>query len=215
MSDEIFPPTAAAISIAWSNTRTAMFTTLIRTTSTHREHRVSSSTLPRWRWLWQYKKLSADGTVNDALRAVVAFFLERRGAYDSFLIKDTEDYAMTDQVIGLGTGSKRAFQIIRTYSGAGASFVEPIENIKLSTLSVQKQISGTWTNQTLTTDYVYSGAGIITFNADKIPADGQGVRVTLGEFYRRVRFETDEQEMEQFLMQLWRLQEVRMLSVDT
>jgi uncharacterized protein (TIGR02217 family) len=65
----------------------------------------------------------------DDLHAVIAFFEERRGRLYGFRWRDHLDFksgppqqtvSSSDQVIGTGTGSQDAFQLVKTYGSAFA-----------------------------------------------------------------------------------------------
>jgi uncharacterized protein (TIGR02217 family) len=135
--------------------------------------------------------LRADATVE--LQTLAGFFLARSGAFDSFLFNDVTDNSVTDQQIGLGTGSLLTFQLVRTYGG----FIEPIQNT--NSVPVIK-VNGI--TKTVGTDYSIDQYGQVTF----VVAPGAGLTVTwTGTFYYRVRFKTDYLDFNNFMHQLWEL----------
>lgn len=130
----------------------------------------------------------------DDVEALIAFFEARRGQLHAFRWKDWADYrtcaaskAVTalDQVIGTGDGTRRVFQLSKTYDPNGVPYVRP----------VAKPVSGTVLVALAGDDKVESiefdvdlATGEITF---AVPPD-IGVPVTAGfEFDVPARFDTD------------------------
>ena len=128
----------------------------------------------------------------DDLAAVVAFFEARNARLFGFRYKDWADYksslpsqviTATDQQIGTGTGSLKAFQLVKRYtSGAQAwtrTIAKPVAGTIMIALGTVEQMSG-WTLDATT--------GLVTFTT----APGIGVIIRAGfEFDVPVRFDTD------------------------
>lgn len=57
----------------------------------------------------------------DAYDAVRQFFFARRGKAHTFRFKDWSDFQLIDEPIGIGDGTNRVFQLIRTYETDGPS----------------------------------------------------------------------------------------------
>jgi len=118
-------------------------------------------------------------------RQILNFFYIRRGRAYGFRFKDWADYTLTEENIGTGNGVLTAFQITKTYSDAGGSYVRNIYKPVSGTIQVYK--AGVL--QTLTTHYTINhSTGVITFVV--APTGGQAITVT-GEFDVPVRFDTD------------------------
>jgi len=130
----------------------------------------------------------------DDLEAVIAFFEARQGMLHAFRWKDWGDYRSApaskpitafDQVIGIGDGQTRSFQLRKAYaSGAQTYFREirkPVANSVLAGLRVDEKTFGI--------DFeVDPSTGIITFAR----APDVGAEVQAGfEFDVPVRFDTD------------------------
>jgi uncharacterized protein (TIGR02217 family) len=125
------------------------------------------------------------------LQQLLGFFIARRGQFDSFLYTDPSDNSVTNYLLGVGNGTKREFQLLRSYGG----FVEPVMNVNTVT---QVTVNGI-----ATTAYAVGTDGLLTLNT--APAAGQVVRWT-GTYYFRCRFMSDEADFEQFAYQFWSLQ---------
>lgn len=117
-------------------------------------------------------------------REVLNFFYVRRGKAYGFRFKDWLDYQLDEEAIGTGNGVLTAFQITKTYTDAGGSYVR---NIYKPVSGIQVFLNGVL--QTITTHYTINlTTGIITFLTP--PSMGVAVTVT-GEFDVPVRFDTD------------------------
>ena len=129
----------------------------------------------------------------DDLQSVISFFEERRGRLYAFRFKDYTDYksclptqhvTAADQVIGIGDGVTRSFQLFKTY-GTGRPWARTIVAPVAGTVLVA--VNGT-TSSTFTVDV---STGLLSFNLGHIPA--VGATITAGfEFDVPVRFDTDK-----------------------
>ena len=125
------------------------------------------------------------------LYEVVSFFEERRGQLYSFRWLDHLDYkstspdlevSSTDQVIGVGDGANRKFQLVKVYGNAFDPWTRDITKPVIGT--VRTAINGV---QTFARN-VNGSTGIVTFD-DPVP---DTAIVTAGfEFHVPVRFNTD------------------------
>ena len=194
MSNAIFPNLAG---LAWDVLKVPKFSTLIQRAASGREVRAAIMAYPDWEWTLTYDLLR-DDAVNNELKTLMGFWLQRQGAFDSFLFTDPNDFSVTGQALGTGDGSNRNFQLIRTYGGFNESIYD------LNGASVIKL------NGTPTAAYTISGTGLIIFTT----APGAGVSVT-GDFsfYRRVRFKEDTAEFANFMFKLWSLRQISLVSV--
>lgn len=117
---------------------------------------------------------------------VLAFFYAMMGRAYAFRYKDWADYQITNQTIGIGDGTTRTFQIIKTYS-------DPL-NIQSFVRTIKKPVNGTLSTvlvggsptTAFTVDYTQ---GTITFTT--APLNTQPVFVSYVEFDVPVRFDTD------------------------
>ena len=127
------------------------------------------------------------------VETLIAFFEARRGRLFGFRWKDWADYKSApasiepdfeDQLIGVGDGETRVFQMVKTYASGLQTYVRPIAKPVLGTISVGIQGD----RQTETINYeVDTTTGQIEFAS----APDQGVQITAGfEFDVPVRFDT-------------------------
>lgn len=132
-----------------------------------------------------------------ALRAVVAFFEERRGQLHGFRWRDRLDHASAaiitpfDQSLGTGNGATAAFQLAKTYGAGFAPYRRTIT--KPVAGSVRVAVGGVESSAAhFSCD---TTTGIVSFAAGHIPASG--VAVTAGfSFDVPVRFDTDYLEVD-------------------
>ncbi|PPB79759.1 uncharacterized protein (TIGR02217 family) [Albidovulum inexpectatum] len=127
----------------------------------------------------------------DDLAAVVAFFEARNGRLYGFRFKDWADYksclpsqtpAATDQQIGTGDGSTKAFQLVKRYTSGSRTWTRVITKPVAGTVTVAVDgaTASGWSVDTTT--------GVVTFTS----APASGAVITAGfEFDVPVRFDTD------------------------
>ncbi|MDC0737526.1 DUF2460 domain-containing protein [Cognatishimia sp. SS12] len=147
---------------------------------------------------WAHARRRYDAGVGmrslDDIATLIAFFEARRGQLYGFRWKDwsdfksgraTEEVDFRDQVIGIGDGAQRVFQLTKTYQSGGQSYQRPISKPVAGTVRVGIADA----EQQEAVDYtVNTATGEITF----MQAPGQDDPVTAGfEFDVPVRFDTD------------------------
>ncbi|WP_170410242.1 DUF2460 domain-containing protein [Ruegeria arenilitoris] len=131
----------------------------------------------------------------DDIETLVSFFEARQGQMFGFLWKDWSDYksgaatadvAMDDQVIARGDGTSTKFQLVKTYSSGGFSYVRPIVKPVLGTVRIGLEQDQMREGVDFEVDL---NSGLITFTAPP----PEEVEVTAGfEFDVPVRFDTDK-----------------------
>lgn len=147
---------------------------------------------------WEHARRRYDAGVSmrslDDVEALIAFFEARRGQLYGFRWKDWSDYksclpsrevGFDDQVIALGDGTTRVFQLTKTYRSGEHSYVRPI--LKPVAGSVRVGIDGDALVERVhfTIDPI---TGLVTLN----DAPDIGAEVSAGfEFDVPVRFDTD------------------------
>ncbi|WP_226688319.1 DUF2460 domain-containing protein [Ruegeria arenilitoris] len=131
----------------------------------------------------------------DDIETLVSFFEARQGQMFGFRWKDWSDYksgaatadvAMDDQVIARGDGTSTEFQLVKTYSSGGFSYVRPIVKPVLGTVRIGMEQDQMREGVDFEVDL---NSGLITFTAPP----PEEVEVTAGfEFDVPVRFNTDK-----------------------
>lgn len=129
----------------------------------------------------------------DDIETLIAFFEARRGQLHGFRWKDWADYkscapskepAYRDQLIAMGDGVTRVFQLNKTYSSGGESYTRPISKPVEGSVRI-----GISTDELVDTVHytVDTTTGLVSF----VDAPDDGERITAGfEYDVPVRFDT-------------------------
>ncbi|NVO55616.1 DUF2460 domain-containing protein [Rhodobacteraceae bacterium B1Z28] len=131
----------------------------------------------------------------DDIEIMISFFEARQGQMFGFRWKDwsdfksgaaTADVEKGDQVVARGDGVQTEFQLVKTYSSGGVSYVRPITKPVLGTVRLGLDQDEIQEGVDFDVDLTH---GLITF-ADPPP---EQVEITAGfEFDVPVRFDTDK-----------------------
>jgi uncharacterized protein (TIGR02217 family) len=125
------------------------------------------------------------------------FFLTVSGRADAFRLKDHKDYTARSQQIAIGNGSQTAFQLIRTYTVAGRSYVRtvakpiapPATDYRGSVLSNTVKVYKNAALQPASAYTLNATTGVFTFGV--APAPGDVISADF-DFHHPVRFDSDE-----------------------
>lgn len=195
MSTAVFPTLPG---LAWGVRRTPVWKTVSHESVSGMELRAALMTYPRWRIGLSYEFLRAGAYAE--LQTLAGFFNQRRGSWDSFLWLDPGDNVATGANFGTGDGATKVFTLSRPFGG----FLEPVQDfVALPAVYVAGVLKASPADYTIT-------AGKVTFGA--APAAGAALTWS-GQFYRRVRFERDETEFEEFLKDLHSAKKVDLITV--
>jgi uncharacterized protein (TIGR02217 family) len=115
-----------------------------------------------------------------------AFFYARRGRAHSFRFKDWGDFKLTAETQGVGDGTNKTFQLIKTYEVGG-----PDPYIRRITRPIAATLHMFVDN--VEVGYTLNPLGVVVL--DVAPADGAIVTATC-EFDTPVRFDTDKFDLE-------------------
>ncbi|MFC6687783.1 DUF2460 domain-containing protein [Jhaorihella thermophila] len=130
----------------------------------------------------------------DDIETLIAFFEARRGQMFGFRWKDWSDYkscrasaepAFDDQVIGVGDGATKVFQLAKVYRSGGHDYVRPIRKPVAGTVRVGVEQDELREGVDYEVDVT---TGLVTLAV--APVEGQQV-VAGFEFDVPVRFDTD------------------------
>jgi uncharacterized protein (TIGR02217 family) len=172
--------------------------------------RVVDQVNPIWTWTLTYTLLRDQhdtrgpnglGAGYDELRTLAGFFLAQQGSFQAFLFDDPTDDRTSAQAIGTGNSSATVFQLVRSFGG----FTEPV--------TAPNAVTALYFNGVLQSASLYSvdpATGLVTFTT--APPTGQLITADFT-YYFRVRFADDTAEFENFMYQLWSLNQVKLQSV--
>lgn len=194
MSDAVFPELPG---LKWDREKNPEFRTIIQTSASGCDKSAAMWVYPKWHFKLSYEFLRDNGTMQGELQQLVGFFLARRGDFDTWLYRDPEENRAVDQVIGLGDGVTKEFQLVRNYAG----FIEPVFGVKARPAVT---VAGA------AAEFEFTSWGLVTFAAP--PPNGAPIAATF-DYYYRVRFKNSMLELNQFLRALWEAKTVEFASV--
>ncbi|MFX7551412.1 DUF2460 domain-containing protein [Acinetobacter baumannii] len=206
MSNALFPELPG---LEWDTSITPMFNTKIMTSINGRELRASFQASPKYEISLSYAFLRENKSRKE-LQQLQGFFLERRGAFDSFLFKMPDDNQFNCTFIGDGVTS--TFQIYKQIYETQI----PVSNTE-STTTEDPLMWDEDLDQPMWTDlntrmwamqYSVSKNGVLTLPVPLAAGDKVTVK---GTFYYRCRFKDDTQEYVNFMHKLWKAGKVELI----
>lgn len=114
MSNAVFPMLPG---LAWKVRRAPVYSTRVQRAVSGSTVTAAFFSAPLRKWTFEYEFLRK-GQGYAEIEAIQAFFESHNGKYDSFLLRDPEDYTVTDMGFGVGNGSTTAFQLQRAIVGS-------------------------------------------------------------------------------------------------
>jgi len=198
MALDLFP---ALIGQAFLAEKTPIWSTAIAEATSGRERRRKLWSYPRWRFKANFEVLR-DVSGGRDLAALFTFFNAHAGRYSEWGFLDPTDNAVSAQAFGIGDGTIRSFQLLRTITGASLSFTEPVRGV-FGTPTVT--IGGT-----PTLAWTIDEDGVLTFSS--APAAGVVLAWT-GQFLFHCRFDQDDLSPTQMMAQLWSLSGLSFVTV--
>jgi uncharacterized protein (TIGR02217 family) len=192
--------------LGWSVHKKPVFSTIVAEHVSGREVREAFYQNPIWQFELTFDALSSSPTTYSGLGAnsmqtLLGFFLACQGQYGTFLYTDPSDSAAANITFAIGDGTTRIFAFSR-YMGA---FLEPVgwvtgvSNVYLNGVN---QASG-WS---------LSNPNSLVFTS----APGAGASVAASFTYAfQCRFDSDDQDFEEFMSNLWKVDSIKFKSVRT
>lgn len=181
--------------------RVTVYSTLVQTSASGKELRASIQSAPRYRYTLQLNFIRQSGfsarTFTDELATLDAFYRAHRGRGESFLYQDPVEAVAA--YFGTGDGITRTFQLLDPDGVPIAGAPE----------------SGTWTiyaDGIPTSFHLVNANGTVDFDEDDAPGEGQ-ILSWSGPFLRRVRFDSDELEVERLAALAWDGKTINLISV--
>jgi uncharacterized protein (TIGR02217 family) len=201
------PPSFPALpGVGWSVHKKPVFSTLVASHVSGREVRDALYQNPIWQFELTFDGLSSSpalysGLGANSMQTLLGFFLACQGQYNTFLYADPTDSAATNVTFATGNGATTVF----TFSRFMGAFLEPVgwvtsvSNIYLNGVN---QASG-WS---------VSAPNSLVFTS----APGAGVPIAATFTYAfQCRFDSDDQDFEEFMSNLWKVDSVKFKSVRT
>jgi len=146
-----------------------------------------------------------DNITPSDLKALVGFFNQVMGGFDSFLYSDPEFNSVPSsapQQFGTGNGTAGPFQLVGFYQNSGGpGTAEMIQNLNGTPVLYDNGSAITATN------YTIGPTGIVTFLSGHFPVTGHALTWS-GNFYNRCRFDEDDIPWKKFLNKRWSAKKV-------
>lgn len=209
MSNVLFPELPG---LEWDTSITPMFNTKIMTSINGRELRASFQATPKYEISLSYAFLRENKDRKE-LQQLQGFYLERRGAFDSFLYKMPDDNQFDCTFIGDGTTT--AYQLYKMMYNSPL----PLGN----TEEVVHTIDPNMWNETTSKSMWNSNTANLMWNTStaQITADGKyilsqpveaGIQINIkGTYFYRCRFKDDTQQYVNFMHKLWKAGKVELI----
>ncbi len=208
MGTQIFPNLPG---LGWSVHKKPNFSTRVATHQGGREIRAAQQQWPVWDFSLTFEVLASNAATPGpgalSLQALMGFFLARQGSFDSFLFQDPTDCQVTGGQIGVADGVTTIFTLSRSLVSPYDTFFEPVGFV------FSNQLTGVYVNGVVqaTSGYALTEPNTLTFAT--APAAGAGTISADFSFYFSVRFTDDVEDFEQFMSDLWLVQELKLKSV--
>lgn len=190
MSTQGFP---ALIGLEWNVERTPMWSNIVQQSVSGKTTSIALWSYPKYQWVLTYSYLPSKPTQTD-FQNLFGFFNLRQGRFDTFLYTDADDYAVTNQVIGVADNATTEFQLVAAFGGFTQPILAPnvVTNVKVNGVLVDPgdYTITYWGNET---------PGKVIF--DTAPVTGN-ITVTMS-YYFPVRFDEDSMNFINFMRQMW------------
>lgn len=158
------------------------YSTTVITTSAGLERRNINWAAARGRW-----DVGSGLKRRDNVAELIAFFRARRGRAYGFRFKDWTDYSAETELIGLGDGATKQFQLTKTYDSGGVSETREITKPVADSLTLA--LDGLATGSGWSLDPT---TGVVTLST--APAVGVAISASFS-FDVPVRFDTDHMDL--------------------
>lgn len=189
----------------WSveKTKKPQWETTIKKAESGRETRSTRWSCPRYSITLKYNFMT-DNSIQSVsllkgdLEKLQGFFNAVSGRFDDFLYFDDVENHCEKQTFAIADGTSTQFQLVRSLP----DWVEPVRGIV--------ETPHIFIDGVETTDFSYSSTGLIKFND---PPAAKAILSWSGNYYFRVRFDTDELELERSWEGLYEDIEVPLITV--
>lgn len=210
MSNVLFPELPG---LEWDTSLTPMFNTKIMTSINGRELRASFQAAPKYEISMSYAFLR-ENKERKELQQIQGFYLERRGAFDSFLYKMPDDNQFDCTFVGDGVTA--SFQLYKTMYSSQI----PLGNTKEEILG---SIDPSMWNKAAVKPMWDANTSKPMWNeaTAQITSDGKyilsqpletGIELSVsGTFFYRCRFKDDTQQYVNFMHKLWKASKVELI----
>lgn len=174
--------------------------TVLKESASGAEHTYETWQYPRWYIELTYDFLDGNADGSD-FRRLLDFIAARKGSLEDFWYRDPDDNATTNQLIAVGDGNTKSFQLCRTYCGINEPVFAVDANYNLLvTIGGKVQTAEQFT---------INNKGLLIFKTP--PPQRAEIRASF-HFLYRCRFTEDSNEFENFAHKLWTLKSLSMVT---
>lgn len=210
MSNVLFPELPG---LEWDASITPMFNTKIMTSINGRELRASFQAAPKYEISLSYAFLR-ENKGRKELQQLQGFYLERRGAFDSFLYKMPDDNQFDCRFVG--DGATTSFQLYKDMYTSQLPLGNTEEQI------IRDVDPNMWNQVPAKTMWNTNQEKLMWNNVSaQVTSDGkyvlsepleEGIEIKIaGTFYYRCRFKDDTQQYVNFMHKLWKANKVELI----
>jgi hypothetical protein len=197
-------PTLAGL--GWSVHKKPVFSTVVASHVSGREVRDALYRNPLWEFELTVDALSSSpvsypGAGANSLQTLMGFFLQMQGQFGTFLYADPSDNTATNVTFATGDGVTTIF----TFSRFMGAFLEPV-----SWVTSVSNVSLDGINQT--SGWELSAPNSLLFSS--APDLGVSIAATFTYAFE-CRFDSDDQDFEEFMSNLWQVKSVKFKSIRT
>ncbi len=187
---------------SWSVHKKPLFSTRVASHVSGREVRTPFYSAPLYEFELTFEALDSSGARanlgSNSLQSLMGLYLQCQGQFGTFVYVDPTDNTVAGQAIALGDGSATAFGLVRTLGG----FTEPVSwALSVANVNLNGAPTSAWT---------LTRPNILTFAT--APASGAAIVADIN-FGFRCRFLDDQNDFENFMAGLWRVQSLKFRSV--
>jgi uncharacterized protein (TIGR02217 family) len=199
-------PTLAGL--GWSVHKKPVFSTVVASHVSGREVRDALYQNPIWQFELTFDGLSSSptsypGLGANSMQALMGFFLEMQGQFGVFLYTDpTDNTAVNTNTFATGDGSTTTF----TFARFMGSFVEPVGWVTA--------LTDVYVNGSVVSSSTYSLSTPNSLVFTSAPAANATVGADFTYAFQ-CRFDSDDQDFEEFMSNLWKVDGIKFKSLRT
>jgi len=187
--------------LGWSVHKRPAFSTRVASHVSGREVRAPLYYQGLYEFELTIEGLDSNGTFpglgTNSLQSLPGLYLQVQGQFGTFLYTDPTDNSVTGQAIGNGNGTQTVFPFVRALGGA----TEPVSWVNLT-----PSVYDNGSLVTYGTGWTLAQPNTLTFAA--APAAGHAITATFTYAFN-CRFLDDQEDFENFMNGLWRVQTLK------
>lgn len=194
----------------WSVHKRPTFSTRVASHVSGREARTPFYSAPLYEFELTFEGLDSAGAfpglTANGLQSLMGLYLQCQGQFGTFLYSDPTDGAAAGQAIGTGDGTTTLFSMVRTLGG----FTEPVGWVLTSPAPVIRDNGSVVASGLYTITSPNGANNALTFAT--APAVGHAITADFSYAFQ-CRFVDDQNDFENFMQGLWKVDSLKFRSV--